>query len=125
MKWTLEDTVTAPGSPIQLEINPDSVDFTGQENNISTGVSSAPFGQKLVFQGRQSPKRMQFSGTVLSEAQFKTLEAWSNKEYQFKLTDDLSRVFWIYITSCTFDRRVNKENWLASYTINATVLDWS
>lgn len=122
-KWEFFDDVT--NTTINLEINPSSVDMGGIQKQITEQGCSAPTGQRILFEGRQQPQVIKISGTVMTKAQYQVFENWANKNYQFRLTDDLNRVYWVYITNFSPTRRRNKEyEWLTNYSIEMTVLDW-
>lgn len=123
-KWILEDLVTT--DTITLEINPSSAKMGGYRKSLTEQAGCSPTGQRILFQGRNEPQTLSLSGVIFSEGQYNTLLDWSQKNYQFKLTDDLNRDWWIYITSFRPKRRRDIGNrWLVNYDIEATVLDWS
>jgi hypothetical protein len=107
------------------EINPNDGGYPSRSKNISYEATAAPNGQTLAFEGRESPASLSFSGTILTESQFNTLNDWYLKRNQIRLTDDLGREFWIYIKSFN-PTRVRSINypWRHNYSIEAIVLDW-
>lgn len=123
-KWEFYDFVT--DTAIDLEINPSEVDMGGVTKTITEAGTTSPKGQRILFEGRREPQVMAFTGVILTQEQYEVFEDWSNKNYQFRLTDDLGRIYWIYITNFSPSRRRNPTvRWLADYNIDVTVLDWS
>lgn len=133
-KWELFDFVT--DTTVELEINPESADIGGIERSLSEVGSTAPDGQRILFEGKRAPRTMSFSGVGVSQEHYEMLDQWAEKNYQIRLTDDLDRVFWIYITGFSPTRRktsagglagesITTNHWIFDYTLEATVLDWS
>lgn len=124
VKWEFHDHVT--DTTIELELNPQEVEMGGINKKITEKPTSSPTGQTIMFEGLSEPQVISISGVTLTEAQYKVFESWAQKNYQFRMTDDLSRVYWVYITAFNPSRRTNGYYpWLADYSISFTVLDWS
>lgn len=133
-KWELYDFVT--DSTLEFEINPSDAKMPGIARNITEQGTTSPSGNRILFEGRRSPQTISISGVVLTQDQYEVLETWSNKRYQLKLTDDLLREYWVYIKEFSPTRRStkigsvsgglsSKLSWLADYSIEMEVLDWS
>ena len=123
-KWEFFDHVTNVNVP--LEINPSDVDMGGVQRTISETSASSPTGKRILFEGRRQPQKMVFTGVTFTKAQYEFFEDWANKNYQIRMTDDLGRQYWIYITRfAPTRRRAFNQPWLTDYTMEATVLDWS
>jgi hypothetical protein len=87
--------------------------------------TAAPDGKTLVFEGRDQVQRIEFSGTLLTQAHFEMLQRWWEKRNQIRLTDDLARQFWIVIESFEPKRVRSAVNpWKHEYNIKATIVDW-
>lgn len=122
--WEFYDHVT--DSTEVLGIDPRDVDMGGIRKRITEQSAASPTGQRLLFEGRRQPQEMSFSGVTLTKAQYIVFKDWSDKNYQIRVTDDLGRVYWLYITKFSPTRKRNPgEAWLTDYNITATVLDWS
>lgn len=121
--WKFYDPVTL--EEITLEINPKEADSPVMSKNISYQSPAAPGAGVIAQEGRQKPKTMTFTGTTLTEDQYNVWVEWFNKPYQIKLTDDLLRDFWIYITDFQPKRvRSIKYPWRHEYTVNCFVVEW-
>lgn len=108
-----------------LEINPNEGGYPSRSKNIIYESTAAPNGQTLAYEGRETPAAISFSGTILTESHFNALNNWYLKSNQIRLTDDLGRIFWIYIKSFNPQRvRSVSYPWRHTYTIEAIVLDW-
>mgnify|MGYP006303032963 CR=1 FL=1 len=122
--WQFYDPVAE--ETYNWEINPSEGGFPDRVKNISFQTSAGPNGQTIAFEGRRNPMSFQFSGTILSQSQFDTLNDWFEKSNQIQLTDDLGRSFWIYIKSFSPRRvRSGRFQWKHTYTIEAILLDWA
>ena len=122
--WEFYDPVA--DETYRWEINPNEGGFPQRTKNISYQSTSGPSGQTIAFEGRQSPLTFQFSGTILTQNHFETLNSWYEKGNQIRLTDDLGRVFWIYIKTFQPQRQRSAHTpWKHTYTIEALLLDWA
>jgi len=121
--WEFYDPVE--DETYEWEINPNDGGYPSRNKSIAYEATAAPNGQTLAFEGRESPATISFSGTILTESQFNTINTWYEKSNQIRLTDDLGREFWIYIRSFS-PTRVRSINypWRHTYSIEAIVLDW-
>jgi hypothetical protein len=107
----------------EFEINPLDVSDPAIKRTITTQATSA--GRQVNYEGRLQPGTLTFSGTILSEGQYEVMNAWAQVRKQIKITDDLGRVFWVYIESFTPTRKYSIEfPWRMEYSVEATVLDW-
>lgn len=123
-KWEFYDHVT--GDTINLEVNPSDVSMTDITRSVSQQGTTSPTGKRVMFEGRRAPQTMTLDGVTFTKGQYQTFAHWANKNYQFRLTDDLGRVFWVYVTRFAPNRRANfYQPWLADYSIEVTVLDWA
>lgn len=134
VKWEFFDFVT--DTTIELEINPSAATMGGTTRSITEQGATSPSGKRILFEGRRSPQTISISGVVLTQDQYEVLLGWSEKNYQFKLTDDLLREYWVYIVNFSPNRRSTKVGsmagessspllWLSDYNIEMRVLDWS
>lgn len=122
VKWTFFDP-TVPETYV-FEVNPSEGGTPSREKNIDQQATAAPNGRTLLFEGRDTVSQIDISGTILSQSQYTTFETWFNKRHQIRLTDDLGRQFWVYITSfsATRNRRVSHP-WHHSYNMSMLILD--
>lgn len=124
VKWTFYDATTA--STYTFAINPNEGGTPLRRKTISYQNTAAPDGKTLIFEGRDEPRKISFSGTLLEQAQLDAFETWFEKRHQVRVTDDLGREYWIYITSFEPKRaRARSHPWKHTYTCEATILDWS
>ena len=68
VKWEFYDPSGA-GTTYQMEINPSSYSLS----NSTRSVQNEPVirgGKQILFQGRSAPKKMTFSGTILTENEY-------------------------------------------------------
>lgn len=124
VKWNFLDTVTS--ETYTWEINPSAGGSPAYKKNIATQNTVAPGGKTLLFEGADEPLTLDWTGTILSQAQHQTFITWWSKRHQIQLTDDLGRVFMIYITEYTPDRqRAVHYPYKHSYDMKAIVVDWA
>lgn len=123
VKWQFHDP-SLPETYV-FEINPNEDGLPGYRKNYSYQGTSAPNGKVLLFEGREDPRRGQFSGVTLSQAQHEAFIYWYEKSNQIQVTDDLGRTFTIVIESYEPTRRWTKShNWKHDYTMSYIVVDW-
>ena len=123
VRWTFFDPFTS--DTYTFEINPNEGGSPAFKRAFSYQATAAAEGRTLVFEGRAAPKSMDFSGTLLTEAQLEAFETWADKGNQIKVTDDLGRESWIVIEEFIPKRvRAVQYPWKHSYTVKATVVDW-
>lgn len=123
VKWEFFDPVTLEIVP--FEINPAAGGSPSYQKNVQYKDTSAPDGKVIVFEGRDRPRELEFTGTILTESQYNMFVEWWDKRYQISVTDDLGREFVIMIDSFapTRERAVHYP-WKHSYTVRATIVDW-
>lgn len=103
-RWTLYDPID--DETFILHFNPAEIDDPlGIEKNVTKSPTSAGDGRTLVFQGQHTVRDLSWTGHCRTEQQWLDLCAQAEKEHQLRLTDDLNRVMWIYITGLTARRR--------------------
>ena len=122
MKWEFYDPHI--DQSYAFDINP----LNWNMSILSKSVEDRPtaYGRRqIAFEGRRKPQTMSFSGTILNEHQYNALQNWANKRYQIRLTDDLNRVMWIYITKFAPQRQLHPNDpFYFNYSVEATILDW-
>lgn len=121
--WVLSDPVTA--TTYDLPINPSSGGTPGYKKNIQYQNTAAPGGKVLMFEGREDAKTISVSGSILEQTLLDQLVVWYNKRNPIELTDDLGRIFRVYITAFnpTRVRRATRP-YFHEYQMELTILDW-
>lgn len=123
VRWTLYDPIDT--TTYTMQVNPKEGGSPGRKKNVGYSNTSAPDGKTIMFEGRDDPQTLEWSGTILTEQHLNDLETWFLKRRQVQLTDDLGRQYWIYITEYTPKReRAVHSPWKHSYTMKANILDW-
>lgn len=123
VKWNFLDP--AGSDSYTFEVNPLSGADPQYDKSITYQSTTAPGGKTLIMEGQDKPLEISWSGTIISESQYDAYVTWFQKRRQIQLTDDLGRVFWIYISSFE-SQRVRSSNFhKRTYNVKATVLDWS
>lgn len=121
VRWTFFDPTN--GTTYAFAVNPSQGGSPIYRKTISFQNTLAPGGAVLIYEGQREAQTSEFSGTILEEAQYNEMVTWFNKRYQIRLTDDLNRVFYIYITEFTPRReRAFHYPWKHSYTVKYTVI---
>lgn len=106
-------------------VNPNEGGTPTYKKNLTSTPTAAPGGVTLRFEGADEPLMFSWSGFVLTKEQLDAYIEWFNKRRQIRLTDDLGRVHYIYITKFTPKReRAFHSPWKFSYTCEAVALDW-
>jgi len=121
--WRLSDPIT--GEIYDLPINPNAGGSPARAKKISYQTTAAPGGKVLMFEGREDPKKISVSGVILDMELYDSLVTWYNKRNPIELTDDLDRIFRVYITSFTPNRvRRGSRPDYHEYSMEMTILDW-
>lgn len=123
VRWRFDDPVDL--TSYTFAINPNEGGSPGFQKNFQYMTTAAEDGQTLVFEGRDQVQRIQFSGTLFTEAEHDAFVTWFNKRYQVQITDDLGREFSIVIESFIPKRvRARAFPWKHTYEVSAVVVDW-
>lgn len=124
VRWTFEDPATL--ETYEFEVNPSEGGTPEYNKNIQYQNTLAPGGRTLIFEGRDEPLKLEWSGTILSQDQHETFVDWYDKRHQIYVTDDIGRQYTIYITSYKPKRvRSALNQWKHTYSMQATILDWA
>lgn len=119
--WVFDDVHAS--LTYELEINPQNATMPGIMKTLTATPTAR--GRPILSQGRNKPQQMQLSGTILTQEQLETVRSWCEKEKQIRITDDLARQFWVYLSN--FDpRRVRSVEypWRHEFTLTCTVVSW-
>lgn len=119
--WIFEDEYAS--TVYELEVNPQEASMPSVVKTYTPSATAA--GQQIIFQGRSPSQQLSCSGIILTEDQYNTMREWARLEKQIKITDDLGRVFWVYIKSFA-PRRVRSSQypWTHEFSMTAVVLSW-
>ena len=122
-RWHFFDPVLA--TDYELHINPRDLDGPSYDKTITYQNTTAPGGKTLVFEGQDATQTIGGSGAILLQAHYEVWVLWFQKRRQIRLTDDLGRVMWIYVTAFKPTRKRSREYpWRHEFTFQATILDW-
>lgn len=121
VKWQFHDPEL--DETYTFEINANKGGSPQYAKKLQYQSTVAPDGQTIAFEGVDDPSQTEFSGTILTRDQYDAMLAWFAKRYPIEFTDDLGRLFSIYITSFAPQReRAAQHPWKHSYTVRYLVL---
>lgn len=122
--WILEDLVTS--ETYSWEINPKDLTLP-RRKSMSYMATAAPGGRVVAYEGRDEPRKMSYSGTILTEEQYDNLTSWFEKRNLLKLTDDLGREYGVYVTSFEVQRSFHSAQfpWRHNYSGEMLLIDWA
>lgn len=121
VRWKFYDPNTL--EQYTVPINPDSVTDPSRKKNIVEQPTVAQGGAMLLMEGRQAASVMEFSGAILTQAHHDAFNAWFDKDYPVKITDDLGVEQWVFITEYTPKRQRNASNFYKrTFTMKAYAL---
>lgn len=124
VRWQFADPVSL--ETYTFSINPSSGGSPSYGKTFDFANTAGPDGKVLVFQGRDKVKKLSFDGKILTEDDYNAMILWFNKRNQITLTDDLGRTFTIIIEEFSPKReRASSSPWKHSYTVSASIVDWS
>lgn len=122
VRWTFYDPITL--DEYEFVVNPSEGGSPSYNKSITYEKTTAPDGMVVVMEGREDPRKLEFSGTLFSQQEFTAFVTWYEKHYQIQMTDDLGREFHIMIDSFEPKReRAIHYPWKHSYTVSATIID--
>jgi hypothetical protein len=122
VRWTFYDPTTLV--TYTVPINPNDGGSPSYQKSIARQMTTAPDGKTLLFEGADQVQTLEFSGVLIEQAHYDAFVTWFNKRHQVKVTDDLQRTFWIYITGFAPKRqRAAKAPWKHQYSVSALILD--
>lgn len=124
VRWTFEDPVAA--ETWTFNINPREGGSPSYAKTVGYQNTTAPGGRVLIYEGQDQVQTLEWSGAILEQEHYDKYVEWWRKRRQIKLTDDLGRQYWIYITSFKPARKRSRDRrWRHDYTVSATILDWA
>jgi hypothetical protein len=108
----------------ELDINPSDGGSPSYNKTLTTSNTTAPGGKVLIFEGADEVQQISVTGTLLTEALYDKFIEWWDKRTILRLTDDLARVYDIYITSFDPQRvRSVTHPWRHTYTLNYVIIE--
>jgi hypothetical protein len=125
--WVIRDYSVDPMAPEEYfwDINPNAFSMSYRKS-LTYDRTCAEDGRSIIFEGRDEPQRMQFSGVLLLQDQYDKFVEWYSKRTQIELEDDLGRTFWVYIVSFEPSRKRSTQHpWRHEYSGEFAVLDWA
>ena len=120
VRWTFTDTATS--DTYTFEVNPNTGGSPTYPKQFNYQATAAPDGKTLIFEGRDQPQKIEFSGTLTEQSQYDAFATWWKKRSQIELVDDLGRTFTIIIENFTPTRKRNAiKPWMHDYKVSATL----
>jgi hypothetical protein len=119
--WRWEDPTE--GTVQFMSLNPNEGASPTFAKQLTKERTVAPGGQAalLIYEGADQPAEFPFSGTILTQQQFEFLQNAWEKRHLLLLTDDLGRVFTLYLESFS-PRRVRSASYPWRHTYDATAV---
>jgi hypothetical protein len=130
--WSLYDAIEVETYVFPVNPYQDSGSFAVEKQIsytvVGTSLYNDPnqiFGSNsaVIFPGGDKMAEMNFSGRTYDQAQLDALSSWGNRGYPVEITDDLGRVFSIYISSIAPSRKRSRNRWKHEYEFKAYVLE--
>jgi len=123
VRWRFDDPTDA--SSYTFDMNPNEGGTPTLKKNMSYQNTAGPNGVVLAFEGRDNVETLTVSGVLKEEVQLIAFQTWYAKRHQITVTDDLLRVFTIYITGFNATRKRSiAYPWKHDYTLEYIILDW-
>ena len=111
------------GVSMRFPINPKEGALPSREKNVNLGTQPTnPYANPIIIEGRESPAKFAFSGTIISQAHYQFMVNWYNSPVSCRIIDDLGQTFWVYLTK--FDpKRKNRHShaWAMDYTAEGVI----
>jgi hypothetical protein len=123
VRWQFFDPVAS--ETYVFALNPNEGGSPSYDKTITQQSTSAPDGKTLLFEGQDQVQTLEWSGAILEQAHHEKYVEWFQKRRQIRVTDDLGRVMWIYITSYKPTRlRTVEKPWRHNFDVSAIILNW-
>jgi hypothetical protein len=121
MRWTLHNPVTS--TTITWPLNPREGALPNREKTYTAMGPTSPYGTQIVFQGRDKPITMSFSGGILEKSHYLFFSNWYDVPNEVTVTDELGNVFTMWLTKFQ-PKRKNRHShaWAGEYEIEVLVL---
>lgn len=96
VKWSFTDYWKSGATPYQYiwEINPNDGGSPEISKNMTILQSAGPNRLNLVMEGNSTVPTLSFSGVIISQAHYETMELWFDRRVLIQLVDDLGRTFY-------------------------------
>lgn len=121
VRWTFVDP--SDSSSYTFAVNPNVGGSPAVKKQTTPLPLTASDGALVVFEGRNQPTTIDWSGATLDQSQYTAVVAWFAHRHQLVLTDDLGRTNQIYITGFTPKRAgLTNHPWRMTYQVKALVL---
>lgn len=122
VRWTLWDPVL--DETWEMQVNPNEGGTPDNEKNVAYSNTSAPDGGTLIYEGRDNPQTIEWSGIILTQEHYDDYKYWFAKRRQVLLTNDLEEETWVYLTKFSPKRqRAVHHPYKHEYSVSAIVLD--
>ena len=106
-----------------MEINPNDSGTPILKNNFTYMVPTASTDGPIISQGVRELRRLEYSGTLLTESQYNNMLLFSAREYPWHITDDLGRKFEVMNETFEPKRALAPYNpWRHDYTWSLVVI---
>ncbi len=121
VRWQFYDPATGTH---MFAMNPDSGGTPKYAKTITEVPTTAGDGRSLLFEGSDVAAAMEFSGIVHDLAEADVFVQWFGKHRQVRVTDDLGRQFWIFLTGLEITRKRSRNfPAKATFKVTAVILD--
>lgn len=118
--WIFEDPTE--GTTQFMQINPNEGASPTYQKNLSKKSTTA--GRTLLQEGQDAAKQFDFSGVILTQAQYEFLYTAWDKRHLVRVTDDLGRQFTIYFESFSPTRKLSRTYpWRHDYQATTVIVD--
>lgn len=121
--WRWEDPTE--GTVEYMSINPNSGASPTYQKTLTKATSTAPgvSSQVLIYEGAEPPSDFPFSGVILYQEQYEFLQRAYEKRHLLRLTDDLGRVFTLYLERFAPQRMLSRTYpWRHTYEASAVIV---
>lgn len=119
--WIFYDPVTFES--YAWPVNPRTGAAPSYRKNVTKKATTGAGGAVLIFEGADQPQSFNFSGTILTEAQYNVMIEWWEKRRIITITDDLGRDWNVYFESFEPTREPRMSHpWRHTYSAECTVV---
>ena len=119
---TVQIEYTQDADVYVMEINPNDGGSLVVTKNINIVQNTGPNRVNILQEGQSQAPLLDFSGVILTQAQFEAMEQWYDRRTLIKLTDDLGREYYGVFSKWAPKRTRRASNfWYHTYDAEFTV----
>ncbi len=122
VRWTFVDPISL--ASYTFDVNPNAGGSATAKKNLTVVPTTGADGTPLIFEGDDDLMTSEFSGVILTNAQYDAFKVWFGYNRPIGLVDDLGRISYIHLTKLAPKRAQRLQHMhRQTYTMSFNYLD--